>query len=190
MSTVGRAITSYLERLGWDVEQEGDEEIFSFAWQGANDEYHTVISVAPFNEPAMHAVMVRSLLPVEASKAHLPVLLDLSNRINVAFPYGNFVIDTISESYAVMAETQLFLANDALNPALFEQVLEISMEMAEFYQPAFHGIIAKKLTIDQALDLVLEEAGVTDGDDGQLVSDEEAPGTPVSGAKRSRRKKR
>jgi hypothetical protein len=162
VSKIGRAITSYLERQGWDVEQDGDEEIFTFAWQGVGQQYHTIISVTPFGEPAMYAIMIRSMLPVEASKAHVPKLLDLMNRINVAFPYGNFVLDTISESYALMAETQLFLPNDSLNQPLFEQVLDASMEMAEFYQPAFDGVVTKKMTIDQALDLVLQDEALLD----------------------------
>ena len=192
MSKIGRAIVGYLERQGWDVEQDGDEEVFTFAWQGTGNVYHTIISVAPFGEPAMYAIMIRSMLPVEATKTQVPKLLDLMNRINVAFPYGNFVMDTISPSYAVMAETQLFFPSDALNQPLFEQVLDTSMEMAEFYQPAFDAMVTKKLSVDDALDLVLRTEGVLD----ELEAPSPPPAPPTRGERpeprpaRSKRPKR
>ncbi|MFN8534837.1 MAG: YbjN domain-containing protein [Dehalococcoidia bacterium] len=157
MSKVGRSIVNHLERQGWDVEQDTEEEILSFAWQGENQEFNTIVSVSLFGEPALYAVMIRTMLPAEPKKAQITKLLDLMNRINVAFPYGNFVMDTITETWAIMSETQLYLPSDSLQSALFEQVLDTSMEMAEFYLPAFDAVITKNASVDQALDLVIND---------------------------------
>jgi hypothetical protein len=86
-------------------------------------------------------------------------VLDLINRINAAFPYGNLVLDTtIGASGTVMAECQHFVASEKLDATLFEAVLNTSMEMATFYLPAVELIAEKNASVDQALDRVLADA--------------------------------
>jgi len=64
-------------------------------------------------------------------------VLDAVNRTNAGYPFANLMVDTVSGSNVLLTEAHVFVESHRVEAARLREVLELSLELAEFALPPF-----------------------------------------------------
>ena len=151
MSQLSEAVAATLQQWGYLVERRAEPGLLTFRWERSGGQFPVVVTVAPVGEAGTQVVIVRVVVPLRIDRDHLFPVLDAVNRINAGYPFANLMVDTVSGSNALLTEAHLFVVDHGLEAALLREVLELSLELAEFALPAFRAIVEEHQAPEEAL---------------------------------------